>query len=159
MKCPNCNGTGNIANGMWLCCECQGTGFIEEVEQTKIKCDDCKHADDCVDYGWQGCKKFTPREAEHLLICKRVDECDNGKLCAMLRKDMGKNVQLLGCSLFVPKEPKTNEQWLKSLNTEQLADVLNGISLESLFAGQMHDLPKRNGTKAWVEWLKQQHKE
>ncbi len=30
MKCPNCDGTGNIANGMWLCCECQGTGFIED---------------------------------------------------------------------------------------------------------------------------------
>ena len=30
MKCPNCNGTGDIGNGMWMCCECQGTGFIED---------------------------------------------------------------------------------------------------------------------------------
>ena len=29
MKCKNCNGTGNIANGMWLCCGCEGTGEIE----------------------------------------------------------------------------------------------------------------------------------
>ena len=30
MKCPKCNGTGDIGNGMWMCCECQGTGFIED---------------------------------------------------------------------------------------------------------------------------------
>ena len=29
-------------------------------ERVKIKCDDCKFVEDCVDYGWQGCKKFTP---------------------------------------------------------------------------------------------------
>lgn len=36
MKCPNCNGTGNIANGMWLCCECQGTGYIEDEMPQKM---------------------------------------------------------------------------------------------------------------------------
>ena len=29
-------------------------------ECVKIKCDDCKFVEDCVDYGWEGCKKFTP---------------------------------------------------------------------------------------------------
>ena len=29
-------------------------------ERVKIKCDDCKFVDDCVDYGWEGCRKFTP---------------------------------------------------------------------------------------------------
>ena len=29
-------------------------------ERVKIKCDDCKFVEDCVDYGWEGCKKFTP---------------------------------------------------------------------------------------------------
>lgn len=24
-------------------------------------CDGCKFKDDCVDYGWSGCKKFTPK--------------------------------------------------------------------------------------------------
>ena len=36
MKCPNCNGTGNIANGMWLCCECEGTGYIEDEMPQKM---------------------------------------------------------------------------------------------------------------------------
>lgn len=30
----------------------------------KIKCDDCKFVEDCVDYGWQECKKFTPTPSE-----------------------------------------------------------------------------------------------
>ena len=36
MKCKNCNGTGNIANGMWLCCECEGTGYIEDEMPQKM---------------------------------------------------------------------------------------------------------------------------
>ena len=35
MKCPNCNGTGNIGNGMWLCYVCEGTGFIEDEKPKK----------------------------------------------------------------------------------------------------------------------------
>ena len=34
-KCSNCNGTGKIANGMWLCHECQGTGYIEDEKPQK----------------------------------------------------------------------------------------------------------------------------
>lgn len=33
-------------------------------ERVKIKCDDCKFVDDCVDYGWDGCRKFTPAQSE-----------------------------------------------------------------------------------------------
>ena len=30
----------------------------------KIKCDDCKFESECADYGWPGCKKFTPAPSE-----------------------------------------------------------------------------------------------
>lgn len=30
------------------------------IKEIKIKCDDCKFVENCVDYGWDGCKKFTP---------------------------------------------------------------------------------------------------
>ena len=30
----------------------------------KIRCDDCKFQENCVDYGWQDCKKFTPKPSE-----------------------------------------------------------------------------------------------
>ena len=35
-------------------------------KEIKIRCDDCKHADDCVDYGWDGCRKFTPKPSEQM---------------------------------------------------------------------------------------------
>ena len=34
--------------------------YCRNVGNIKIKCDDCKFVEDCVDYGWEGCKKFTP---------------------------------------------------------------------------------------------------
>ena len=33
-------------------------------EGVKIKCDDCKFVENCVDYGWDGCRKFTPTPNE-----------------------------------------------------------------------------------------------
>lgn len=33
-------------------------------ERVKIKCDDCKFEPECADYGWLGCKKFTPAPSE-----------------------------------------------------------------------------------------------
>lgn len=33
-------------------------------ECEKIKCDDCKFVEDCVDYGWEVCKKFTQKASE-----------------------------------------------------------------------------------------------
>ena len=33
---------------------------VSYIKEVKIKCDDCKFVEDCVDYGWEGCKKFTP---------------------------------------------------------------------------------------------------
>lgn len=53
-------------------------------ECVKIRCDDCKFVDNCVDYGWDGCRKFTP----------------------------------------TPSEPMTNEEWLRTASTEQLAEWL-----------------------------------
>lgn len=33
-------------------------------ECVKIKCDDCKFVENCVDYGWKDCKKFTQKPSE-----------------------------------------------------------------------------------------------
>lgn len=86
-------------------------------ESVKIKCDDCKFVDDCVDYGWDGCKKFTQKASE----------------------------------------PLTNEEWLHTLNTEQLAEFINYIACQcsinkpcKLCNGWCHkdDVEK---------WLKQPH--
>ena len=76
MKCSECGGTGKVEfpmmsmngdeyTGEWEqheCEVCNGTGEVQE--RTKIKCDDCKFEPECADYGWLGCKKFTPAPSE-----------------------------------------------------------------------------------------------
>ena len=84
-------------------------------ECVKIKCDDCKFVEDCVDYGWDSCKKFTPKQSV----------------------------------------VQTNEEWLRSASTEQLADVIADFYLLGYTNGynETDIAPK----KKWVEWLKQPH--
>ena len=91
---------------------CRNAGNI------KIKCDDCKFVADCVDYGWEDCKKFTP----------------------------------------APSEPMTNEEYIKSLNTEQLAEWIVYILYDKEFKKHIDKIgyinthsPKTEVT----EWLKQ----
>lgn len=80
-----------------------------------------------------------------------------------------------GCDLSSPnvnecadyKEQMTNEEWLHTLNTEQLAEVLNKIFMTRTFChicpeGGVCDIGyecKYHGgnTKDFVEWLKQPH--
>ena len=38
--------------------------YCRNVGNTKIRCDDCKFVENCVDYGWKDCKKFTPKPSE-----------------------------------------------------------------------------------------------
>ena len=73
MKCKHCDGTGITnwcVNGTFVDCPyCGGTGEMEVEKETinervKIKCDDCKFEPECADYGWLGCKKFTPAPSE-----------------------------------------------------------------------------------------------
>ena len=48
----------------------------------------------------------------------------------------------------------TNEEWLNTLNTEQLATFLAIVQYDGT------DLTlKKNHVEKWVEWLKQPHKE
>jgi hypothetical protein len=87
-------------------------------ECVKIKCDDCKFVEDCVDYGWEGCKKFTQ------------------------------------------KQPHTNEEWLKSLDTEGLVDYLyevhkGGNSVERQKWIENH---KERVKMQFRGWLKEIHK-
>ena len=49
-------------------------------ERVKIKCDDCKFVDDCVDYGWQGCKKFTPAPSTPMNNEEYMRSCNTEQL-------------------------------------------------------------------------------
>ena len=92
--------------------------YCRNVGNIKIKCDDCKFVDDCVDYGWQECKKFTQKASE----------------------------------------PMTNEEYIKSLNTEQFADKLTDFSFWLVPTIPTED--KREQVRKRIEnWLKEKHDE
>lgn len=88
--------------------------YCRNVGNIKIKCDDCKFVEDCVDYGWEGCKKFTQ------------------------------------------KQPHTNEEWLKMMTTEQLAEKLTDFSF--WLVPNLPKEDKREQVRKWIEnWLKEKH--
>ena len=73
-----------------------------------------------------------------------------------------------GTGVFITnnEEPQTNEEWIKSANTEQLAEVIGNIAKNAYQCGQNGKTNKcvnRNHCTGycdygWEEWLKQPHK-
>lgn len=53
-------------------------------EYVKIRCDDCKFVGECVDYGWQECKKFTPTPSEPMTNEEWLKQCDTEQLAEWL---------------------------------------------------------------------------
>ena len=95
------------------------------IERVKIKCDDCKFVEDCVDYGWEGCKKFTQKASE----------------------------------------AQTNEEWLRTATTEQLAEWLIeatqhcfecGLNVNNSVLCPFKECIDKDYA---VEWLKEKHDE
>jgi hypothetical protein len=93
--------------------------------------------------------------------CGSAKQCQFGEMCKP-SYDIG------GCNHFKQKKPPTNEEYLRSCTTEQLAEVLNKIFMTRTFChicpeGGVCDIGyecKYHGgnTKDFVEWLKQPHK-
>ena len=88
------------------------------------------------------------------MSCKLGDKCDNVFACNILRP----NVELLGCNFYKPKKPMTNEEYLRSLNTEQLAEAITDIVYECRDSDDCMDCRLGWCSKdCVVEWLKQPH--
>lgn len=98
------------------------------------------------------------------MSCKLSDKCDNVFACNVLRP----NVELLGCNFYKPKKPMTNEEYLRSLNTEQLAKFIfwqhfdvYGKTLYELMVnaskGVSRDKQAEVMIGAVIEWLKETH--
>ena len=92
---------------------------ISYTKETKIKCDDCKFVENCVDYGWKDCKKFTQKATE----------------------------------------PMNNEEWLHTMNAEQLAEFLVMIQMSVMHPVKRGAVDMEKFIEEVVMWLKQPHKE
>ena len=96
------------------------------------------------------------------MSCKLGDKCDNVFACNVLRPE----VELLGCNFYKPKKPQTNEEWLRSATTEQLAEfladkcneVVDCVLLDaSCVFGDVDQDDYWYRKVDMVEWLKQPH--
>jgi hypothetical protein len=58
-----------------------------------------------------------------------------------------------------PKTPKTEQEWLHTLNTEQLAKWIAHQTMIALLENQNNHSLRMTYPAYWVEWLKQPHKE
>ena len=87
--------------------------------------------------------------------CGSAKSCQFGKMCKP-------NYNIGACSHYKAEEPQTNEEYLKSCNTEQLADLMSrmvgcsncpipkdGRNCIGTYSGCWHEI---------IKWLKQPHK-
>lgn len=86
--------------------------------------------------------------------CGSAESCKYGDMCKP-KYDIG------GCSHYKAEEPMTNEQWLKSLDTEGLVDYLfevhkggNGVERQRWIENH-----KERVKMKFRGWLKQPHTE
>ena len=135
----------------------------------------CKYCDGtgtsnwCINGIFQPCEYCNGTGEVEVVGDSVTDVCDKcggtGFFCEMRTGDV--------CELGSPcphQEPMTNEEWLKSCNTEQLADALMKIFVTRTFChlcpeGDVCDIGYKckysDGKKIedWMKWLKKPHKE
>ena len=94
------------------------------------------------------------------MTCKRSEQCDHADLCRFAKNT---DYNLLGGSCFEPKDPQTNEEWLKHCTTEQLAEWISDITCNCWGCKRIYveDCPNYARYKACfcdkedvVDWLK-----
>ena len=57
------------------------------------------------------------------------------------------------------EEPMTNEEWIKSLDTEQLAEWIASVVKKAISIKENNDIVMLESAVWWDEWLKQPHRE
>ena len=89
------------------------------------------------------------------MACKRSEQCEHADICQYAKSNA---YDILGGSCYRPKEPQTKQDWLRSLNTEQLAEWIAHQTMIALLENQNNHSLRMTYPAYWVEWLKQPHK-
>ena len=82
------------------------------------------------------------------MACKRQKQCHYGNICMIMRE----GTDLLGCSLYKPKMPQTNKEWMQTANDEELAEQISNFTVWG-YNGET--LSKEEAMK----WLQEKHNE
>ena len=98
------------------------------------------------------------------MTCEKSKQCNHEDICRFAQST---EYHILGGSCFEPKDPQTNEEWLRSATTEQLAEWLETIMRLSgtcEFIGGCFKCPLQPcgdivdfERQIWLAWLKQPH--
>lgn len=93
--------------------------YCRNVGNIKIRCDDCKFVEDCVDYGWDGCKKFTPKPSEPMTNEEWLRQASTEDVAKWLSK-ISKFFHECGKRDVYPKTMYEEdwERWLKEKHKE-----------------------------------------
>lgn len=96
--------------------------------------------------------------------CKLSKKCEFGNLCKYATRH--DSLTVLGCSSFKTKKPMTEQEYLQTCNTEQLAEAIYYLTWFHTELDERLDKNVKNGyynddenIKIVMEWLKQPHKE
>lgn len=81
-------------------------------------------------------------------MTKLCNTCEYLKFCAR------SGIETVGCDRY-KRDTTTNEEWLRSATTEQLADVIADFYLLGFTHG--HNQMDITSRTKWTEWLKQPH--
>ena len=86
-------------------------------ECVKIKCDDCNFVEDCVDYGWSGCKKFTPAPSGVQTNEEWIKQCTTEQLAEFILNTLERTNKItlvvMDALINGMVEQKAIEVWLK----------------------------------------------
>ena len=86
------------------------------------------------------------------MTCKRSEQCDHADICRFAKSD---DYHLLGGSCFEPKDPQTNEEYLRTVNVDDMATMIATKLLE--LARNEYGMCDVVDRKIVLEWLKQPH--
>lgn len=84
------------------------------------------------------------------MTCARQDRCKHGDGCFV-----ASDYDVARCTAFKSKV-QTNEEYLRSCNTEELAIFIANIWERGYVSGEL-DFDRNCDTKYWMEWLKEKH--
>lgn len=89
--------------------------------------------------------------------CKLSKKCEFGNLCKYATRH--DSLTVLGCSSFKTKKPMTEQEYLQTCNTEQLAEWIASVVQKAISIKENNGIVMLESAIWWEEWLKRPHKE
>ena len=96
------------------------------------------------------------------MACKRSEQCEHADICKYAKSNA---YDILGGSCYRPKKPQTNEEYIRTCSTEELAKLIYKIAVTDVLMDRFFTAEVVNaeivdvdsGIKEAETWLKEKH--